>query len=159
MVLSISSNNPAILSESDIVAFRYTKPITHPSPCSFCAFPAAILSNLPGCVHPAKSRRHPGIRFTCERLLALLPRKTPLNAKLSQENFKVDIFKAEKTGNLRKVPEVVFLRRKSVPHRPAATREGSERSNSPVDCCRRQSDVNESIETSNATAPREQCED
>ena len=109
MVLSISSNNPSILSESDIVAFRYTKPITYPSPCSFCAFPTAILSNIPGCIHPAKSRRHPGIRFTCERLLALLPRKTPLNAKLSQENSKVDIFKAEKAGKLRKFTEVVFF--------------------------------------------------
>jgi hypothetical protein len=28
-----------------------------------------------------------------------------------------------------------------------------------VDCCQRQSDMSESIETSNATAPREQCED
>ena len=35
----------------------------------------------------------------------------------------MDIFKAEKTGKLRKSTEVGFLRRKSVPHRPAATRE------------------------------------
>ena len=39
----------------------------------------------------------------------------------------MDIFKAEKTGNLRKVPEVVFLRRKSVSCRHAATREVADR--------------------------------
>ena len=39
----------------------------------------------------------------------------------------MDIFKAEKTGNLRKVSEVVFLRRKSVSCRHAATREVADR--------------------------------
>jgi hypothetical protein len=43
-----------------------------------------------------------------------------LNAKFSHGNFKVDIFKAEKTGKLRKFTEVVFLRRKSVSCRHAA---------------------------------------
>ena len=41
--------------------------------------------------------------------------------------FKVDIFKAEKTGNLRKFPEVNFLRRKSVPCRVAATQQVANR--------------------------------
>ena len=35
----------------------------------------------------------------------------------------MDIFKAEKTGKLRKSTEVGFLRRKSVPHRLATTRQ------------------------------------
>ena len=60
------------------------------------------------------------------------------------------------SGNLRKRH---FLVRSMVPRHPAATGQGSEWSGSPVDCCQRQSDMSESIETSNATAPREQCED
>ena len=68
-----------------------------------------------------------GVRDQQRELLALPPRKTRLNSKFSQGDFKVDIFKAEKTGNLRKLPEVGFLRRKSVPHRPAATREVANR--------------------------------
>ena len=41
--------------------------------------------------------------------------------------FKVDIFKAEKTGNLRKFTEVIFLRRKSVPCRVVATQQVANR--------------------------------
>ena len=62
-----------------------------------------------------KNRHQPGVRDPQWGLTALPLRKTRLNAKFRQENFKVDIFKAEKTGNLRKSTEVNFLRRKSVP--------------------------------------------
>ena len=59
--------------------------------------------------------------------MALPSEKTRFNADYGQENFKVDIFKAEKTGKLRKFTEAVFLRWKSVPQSAAATRQVANR--------------------------------
>ena len=61
--------------------------------------------------------------------MALPLRKNRFNGNYGQEIFKVDIFKAEKTGNLRKSTEVDFWRLKSVPQRPAATRQVANRKN------------------------------
>ena len=59
--------------------------------------------------------------------MALPSEKTRFNADYGQENFKVDIFKAEKTGKLRKFTEAVVLRWKSVPQSAAATRQVANR--------------------------------
>jgi hypothetical protein len=71
--------------------------------------------------------------------LALIPRKTGSTGHCDHRIFSAgpDILcrfslnwqkqSPEKTGNLRKFPEVNFLRRKSVPHRSAATRQVANR--------------------------------
>ena len=59
------------------------------------------------------------MNLTNEKQIVHLP-------EIVTSNFKVDIFKAEKPGNLRKFTEADFLKRKSVPYWRIATRQGSD---------------------------------